>query len=148
MGPKLRSCMKIFFFSGSMGKISKTFNLEAILVSAVCGCRWCWQSRHQKHDPVGGKGKDLDGSCGWAVSPPSSQGLCREALETLSYFPQPQTNCFVCIKDGLISYLVSAGRSLPFYLGFLPACFCKSSRWARERTSVTMLPPSARISWM
>ena len=64
MGPKLRSCIRFFVFGGYMGKIWKTFNLEAVLVSIVCGCRWCWQSRHQTHCLVGGKGKDQDGSCG------------------------------------------------------------------------------------
>lgn len=143
MGPKLRSCIRffIFFFGGFMGKIWKTFNLEAVLVSIVCGCRWCWQSRHQTHWWKGGKGKDLDGSCGWAVRPARLQRLCKKALEILSYFPQPQNNCLVCIKDGPLLYLVSAGCPLLlFSISFLPPCICKSSWWAKELSLIKMLP--------
>ena len=141
MGPKLRSCVKNFFFVASWGKIWKTFDLEAILDSTVCGCRWCCQSRPQRHYLVGGKGKDLDGSCGWVVSPASSQGLCKEGLETLLHFPQPQNNYLVCINDGPILYLFSAGHSLlPFSISFLPPCVCKRSWWAKGLTSIKILP--------
>lgn len=76
---------------------------------------------------------------GVAVSPASSQRLFKEALESLS-FSQTPNNCIVDIKDDPILYFISAGHPLLLF-SIIFLALCKSSWWAKDLTSIEMLPP-------
>lgn len=94
-----------------MGKIRKTFNLGSILISGVC-LKVMFSEQASNTQPCRWKGRRPRWKLWLHCQPCQIQGLCMEALETFPYFPQPQNNCIVCMKNGPISYLASAGHSL------------------------------------